>query len=344
MNSIAGYNRRRRQNNPHFTLPDTQTISEGDSTHSSKIDTQMFQNVVVEGMKNGDLQHSSQITYHTVWNQFLQFLDGFKNLPSLWEQKMVMFAAHLGNQGTQASTVGSYMSALRYKLRKDGVEIPDKNFEIASIIRTCKIKNNAVHYRCGISKNMLKELLQTVKKHFLDKGQQYQFVLFRAVFLTAYYGMFRIGEIAQGPHSLKMENVKKSTNKYKYLMILRSSKTHGEGDFPHTVSVPQVVDVEETEQLYDPVQAIDDYKALRPQTSPKANFFVLQDGSPIKCYALRRVLKTILSLSNYSQEIFDFHSWRVGRASDLLHSAVPFHLVKKWGNWKSNSILKYFKF
>lgn len=295
-------------------------------------------------MKNGDLQQTSSYTYHLVWRQFLNFLGGFKNLPELWEQKMVMFAAHLGNEGCQPGTVSSYMSAIRYKLRKDGVDIPDKNFEIASIIRTCKMKNNRVFYRCGITKPMMKDLLLALKRTLKDKGQEYLFYMYRAVFLTAYYGMFRIGEIAQGPHTMKFCDVKQSSNKNKYLVILRSSKTHGKGDFPHTVNIPQVVDVEEENMLFDPFQALNDYKLRRPRTDDQQNFFVFRDGTPLKCNTLRRMLYRILAAANYNKEIFDFHSWRVGRASDLLRSGIPFHLVKKWGNWKSDSILKYFKF
>lgn len=224
------------------------------------------------------------------------------------------------------------------------MDIPDKNFEIVSIIRTCKLKNNRVFYQCGISKTMMKELLMTLKAELKDKGQNYLFYLYRAVFLTAYYGMFRIGEIAQGPHSIKQQDVKQSSNKTKYLIVLRSSKTHGKADFPHTVNIPQVVDVEETNPLFDPYIALNEYRARRPTTEQAMNFFVFQDGTPLKCSTLRRMLYRILKAANFSSEIFDFHSWRVGRASDLLHSGVPFHLVKKWGNWKSDSILKYFKF
>lgn len=294
-------------------------------------------------MKNGDLAPSTSETYHTVWRNFLNFLNEFKNLPSKYEDKMVMYAAHLGNEGAHSATVGSYMSAIRYKLRKDGIDIPDKNFEIASIIRTCKLKNNRVFYRCGISKPMLKDLLQATKELLYDNGQEYQYFLYRAIFLTAYYGMFRIGEIAQGPHSVTASDVKPSTNKNKFLLILRSSKTHGKGDHPHTVNIPQVVDVEEDRTINDPYQALNDYRVRRP-VGGSDNFFLLQDGTPVKTYQVRAMLKRVIVKANYDPEILDFHSFRVGRASDLLNSSVPFHIVKKWGNWKSNSILRYFKF
>lgn len=335
---ISGYSRKKTKKDSHYKLPETD--EEGQSTHSSMLDTTLFRNVVVEGMKNGDLRDSSKVMYHSIWQNFLQFLQGFKNLPAKWEDKMVMYAAHLGNIGEFSQTVSSYMSAIRYKLRKDGVHIPDRNFEIASIIRTCKLKNDQVHYRCGISKNMTKELVRAVKELFLDQGQEYLYYLYRAVFLTAYYGMFRIGEIGESPHALKSADVKKSLNKEKFLMVLRSSKTHGKGDHPHTVSIPQVVDVQEDENIFDPFVAIQDYMSRKPQST---QFFVHSDGSPLKTHQIRKAFKKTLKCAHFDPEIFDFHSYRVGRASDLLSSSVPFEIVKKWGNWKSDSIWKYFK-
>lgn len=292
-------------------------------------------------MKNGDIRPSTQKTYHKTWTNFLQFLDGFKNLPTKWEDKMVMYAAHLGNIGEHSQTVASYMSAIRYKLRKDGLVIPDKNFEIASIIRTCKLKNDTVRYRCGLTRKMTEDLILATKQLFGDVGQMYLFKLYRALFLTAYYGMFRIGELGSSPHSLKATDVKEASNKSKFLLILRSSKTHGKGDHPHTVNVPQVVDINPDNRLFNPHAALADFQNSRPQA---VNFFVYQDGTPVTPEQIRKTFKKVLRLANFDTEIFDFHSFRVGRASELLANAVPFEIVKKWGNWKSDSIWKYFKF
>lgn len=222
---------------------------------------------------------------------------------------MVMYAAHLGNVGEYSQTVASYMSAIRYKLRKDGIQIPDKNFEIASIIRTCKLKNDEVRYCCGITKQMTKDLIRAAHRLYEKNGQHYLYILYRAVFLTTYYGMFRIGEIADSEHSLKAADVKQAENKNKFLLILRSSKTHGKGDHPHTVAIPQVVDIPEEDLMFDPSQALREYEALKPKSN---NFFVFQDGSPLKIQQLRRVFYKILKLANFDVDIFDFHSFRVG--------------------------------
>lgn len=254
---------------------------------------------------------------------------------------MVMYAAHLGNVGETSQTVASYMSAIRYKLRKDGLDIPDRNFEIASIIRTCKLKNDQVRYRCGLTKKMTEDLVLAAQRLLLGKGQTYLFKMYRAVFLVAYYGMFRIGELGDSPHALQACDVKVSTNKTKFLLILRSSKTHGKGDHPHTVNIPQLVDVNFDNDLFNPYLALLDFQNIRPKAD---NFFIHQDGSPLQVTHIRTMFKKVLKQANFDTEIFDFHSYRVGRATELLANSVPFEIVKKWGNWKSDSIWKYFKF
>lgn len=151
--------------------------------------------------------------------------------------------------------------------------------------------------------------------------------------------MMRIGEIGHSDHAVKAADVKQSSNKRNFLLILRSSKMHGKGNHPHTISIPQVVDVDEEN---DPYLAIKDYMEVRPKDAQE--FFVLRDGSPLKLPLIRRIFKKLLTIAHFDVEIFDFHSFRVGRASDLLASSIPFEIIKKWGNWKSDSIWKYFKF
>ena len=50
-----------------------------------------------------------------------------------------------------------------------------------------------------------------------------------ALFATAYYGLFRVGEITDSQHAVKACDVHIGVNKRKLLFILRTSKTHTEG-------------------------------------------------------------------------------------------------------------------
>ena len=54
--------------------------------------------------------------------------------------------------------------------------------------------------------------------------------LYKALLCTAYYGLFRIGELTQSLHVVKAADVHVGENKNKLMFILHMSKTHSKGD------------------------------------------------------------------------------------------------------------------
>lgn len=345
--SSTGYRKKRLPRNKrrkHFDLDEVLSLQGDCRSQSSKTSSELFRNVVVEGIKHHDLEDSTKKTYHTIWKDFLIFLSDFDNLPQDWEDKMVMYAAHLANTGTYSATVSSYMSAIRYKLKKDGVTLNNILLEIASIVRSCKKLNDKVILREPLHKHMLKRLLDIVHEYMSEEGQLYLLKLYKAMFTIAYYGFMRIGELTASKHVIKMKDVKIALNKKSVMILLRSSKTHGAGHRPKEIKIPQVVDVEELNLNHSPFHLLSEYKAARPKTSPQKQFFVFKDGSPVKPHHFRALMKKCLKLAGYDVEVYDCHSWRIGCCHDLLSAGVPLSLVKKWGRWKDdNSVLKYFK-
>ena len=57
------------------------------------------------------------------------------------------------------------------------------------------------------------------------------------MFVSAYYGLLRIGKIALGLHVIKVTDVHVGVNKKKVLFVLRSSKTHVLGSKPQIVKI-----------------------------------------------------------------------------------------------------------
>lgn len=60
------------------------------------------------------------------------------------------------------------------------------------------------------------------------KQQPYLEYMYKALFAIGYYGMLRVGELTCSPHVLKAKNFHLGRNKKKLMLILYSSKTHGE--------------------------------------------------------------------------------------------------------------------
>lgn len=189
-----------------------------------KISLDLFSRIV-ERLSNDGIQPTTKIMYHSVWCNFNKFLLSFDDLPTTWEDKMVLYASFLADIGSSSSTVSSYMSAIRYVLRHDGIEINNSCCKLSSIIRACKLHNDVITVRQPIRSGLLELILDQVDEIYIKNGQPYLGALYKAVFSSAYYGLMRISELV-GKHAIKTGDVhiSKNVNKAKVKLVLRSSK------------------------------------------------------------------------------------------------------------------------
>ena len=82
-------------------------------------------------------------------------------------------------------------------------------------------------------------ILNSIDKLF-KTPQPYLCILYRTIFITAYYGLFRVGELTNSPHVVKACDIHIGQNKNKLLFVLRSSKTHDEGNKPQIIKINSV--------------------------------------------------------------------------------------------------------
>ena len=93
-----------------------------------------------------------------------------------------------------------------------------------------------VKIRLPIHKNLLEcSLFEIERKFEIITKDNYKSALFKTVFLTGYYGLFRIGELTESPNVVKAADVHEGNNKNKYLFILHTSKTHNIGNPPQKI-------------------------------------------------------------------------------------------------------------
>lgn len=299
---------------------------------------------IVDRLSNADVCQATKDMYHSVWCNFNRFLLCFDDLPTTWEEKLVLYASFLADIGTASATVASYMSALKYVLRHDGVDLNNESCKLASIIRACKLHNDVVSVRLPIGFNLHNLILKEIDNFFMNKGQPYLSALYRAITAMGYYGMMRISELV-GKHAILAEDVKISTNllKRKVKCILRSSKTH------HTGNVPQIIDVIPDQLVLGttncPFNILKNFSHVRPKRiAAGAQYFVFADGSRVTDRHYRAVLRRILKNLNLPPKSFNTHSLRIGRASTLFKRKVPVQIIQKLGRWKYvSTAFKYFK-
>ena len=64
--------------------------------------------------------------------------------------------------------------------------------------------------------------------------------------------------------------------------------------------------------------------------------FVFRDKQPVIGDQARRLLKSLIDQLGLDSSVYDMHSLRIGRTSDLIKFKYPPEEVKHMGRWRSN--------
>ena len=129
-------------------------------------------------------------------------------------------------------------------------------------------------------------------------------LVYKTMLLMVYYGLFRVGEIAAGNHTIKAKDVLVRQNKNKILIVLYSSKTHGKESHPQTVKISTIEKYQSKTCFFCPFTAMRIYgKARGPFIFDQEQFFVFSDHLPVQPTHIRTVLKTLLERLNLNPEL-----------------------------------------
>ena len=167
---------------------------------------------IVERLKMDRFRSSTKSTYYTVWKLFNQFFIKLDTKPATWEERLVLFVGYLIETKKKSSTIHSYISAICAVLREDGEILNEDSFLLASLTKACKYKNDRVRTRLPIRKGLLKLMISAIHEIY-GNTQPYLTILYQAMFITAYYGLFRVGEITMSQHVIKAKDVHIGVNK-----------------------------------------------------------------------------------------------------------------------------------
>ena len=163
----------------------------------------------------------------------------------------------------------------------NNIEIDEDTYLLGSLTKACRVHNDHFTQRLPIQKGMLGVLIKNTDMWFQAKGQPFLSVLYRTLFSTAYFGLFRVGELTTGEHPVKVTDVKIGENKNKFLFILRSSKTHNKDVKPQRVTISSTAPFikqrepypEIKESSWCPFYLLQAYRQIRPKYKSKAEPF-----------------------------------------------------------------------
>ena len=311
---------------------------------------------ILDNLKLQRHRSSTRKNYYSVWKLFNEFFIHLDVKPDNWEDHIILFSGYLIDNDRKLSTVKSYISAIKTVLKADDVEINENRYLINSLTRVCSFQNDRICMRLPIRKNLLFLLMDKIPDVFRG-AQPYLITLYRAVFIAAYLGLFRVSEITESQHVLRAVDVKIADNKKKIKFILQTLKTHWKNTKPQVIKIMSDNNsgVNRRRQartkkkmhvkIYCPFKQLQNYINIRGRIkNDNEQCFIFQDGSPVTPNHYRSVLKKTIKLCGLHPTNYGCHSTRAGRAIDLVEvMKLDVPRVKVLGCWKSNIIYQYLK-
>ena len=111
------------------------------------------------------------------------------------------FVAWLSVQNYAAATINTYVSAVEYFHNVMGFEDPTKDFLVSKLLEGCRRSNPSVDKREPISLSTLQKIVEVLPSIC---SSTFETLMFKAVFLMAFFGFMRVGGICSQftpPHS-----------------------------------------------------------------------------------------------------------------------------------------------
>ena len=309
-------------------------------TSSTTISTADMQ-AIVERLRGEGNRSSTRMNYYTIWKKFNQFVIKLDFKPDSWEERLVLFVGYLVQNKRKSSTIKSYISAIRSVLRDDGENLCENKYLLTSLTKACRYVNDQVRTRLPIRKPLLMLILEAIDSIFTGE-QPYLSQLYKTLFSTCYYGLFRVGEVTDGEHAVRARDVHIGVNKKKMLFVLHTSKTHWLDAKPQTIKISSQGEIGSCE--FCPFKLLNDYIEMRGnRDSDDETFFVFSDKTAVSAVNFRLTLRKVLKTLQLDETLYSPSSFRAGRAVDLDGMQVSLESIKILGRWRSSAVFTYLK-
>ena len=292
---------------------------------------------IVERLRLERHRSSTQAQYYCVWKLFNKFFIKLDIKPTSWEDRLTLFVGYLVHTGRKSTTIKSYISAVKAVLATGHIKLKEDRALLNSLTRACRLRYNRVSTKLPIKKPLLEQILHATDTIF--DQQLYLKLMYKVLFITAYYGLFRIGELTYSKHTVKTADVQVGVNKNKLQFILHSSKTHCKGNKPQIIKISASTT---SNRNYCPFSLVKQYLVERPhKCDSREQFFVFSDCSPVKPHHFRTTLKSAIKIIGLDHGLYGSHCFRAGQSVDLLKAGISVETIKKIGRWKSNAVYTY---
>ena len=281
--------------------------------------------------------NGSILRYNQAWAAFKLFCE-VRNLPlelPAPPQLIAMFLADQSLKGRKPTTVRGDLAGVAWAHKVRGHPDPSNNFLLKKQLQGMTKTGDPVRQMKPLTWDLLKKVLIALK----DEYSGYLCLLLRAVYLTAYAASLRISEFAKTPgskHTLLLSNVAFSYDGKREGMVLTLDS------YKHSARPARLIVPASQSQEACPVRAVKVF--LKVRSKNEGPLFIKEDGKPISRDLVATSLKRCVSRCGLDPELFNTHSFRAGRTTDLVDWGTSDAVIRESGRWGSNAFLNYVRF
>ena len=291
---------------------------------------------------HSSLSERSRKQYSRAWVVFSEFYTRYQSADLTFPVStacIALFISLLCAKGLAPATISSYLSAIAYVHKIKGYLDPTKSSLIEKLLVALSRRGQA-DVRMPISRPLLYELVSALQH---TSPSAYRRSLFGAMFMTAFYGFFRIGELScaskkQVDTVLQFDHVTflKQSSRVTAVKIVITKFKHNTNNRPFVITIES-----EPSETFCPVQTLLDYIKLRGHQ--KGPLFACADGEAISTNDFNLELRRALTFCGLDCSRYKSHSFRIGAACHASEKGFSDSHIRALGRWRSDAFRTYIR-
>ena len=270
----------------------------------------------LQALVGSSISEGSKKSYQRAWSVYSQFSGRFGGssipTPPLSPAAVALFISYLSESKLVPSTISSYISALSYAHKLKSYPDPTKSILIRKLL-SAQSRRSSPDVRLPITRLVLHELIAALSH---TNGSAFQRTLYTAMFLIAFYGFFRVGEIAA-----KTKGSVQSLLQFRQLQSLPNAHTARTAritisEFKHNTSYRPfgVLIRSEEAQPFGPLHALVQYCEVRGTSN--GPLFCFPDSSQVTVGQFNTELHRCLTFCDLDTAHYKSHSFHMLRLGD----------------------------
>ena len=242
-----------------------------------------------------------------------------------------LFIIHLHQRNYAPNTIRTFVSAVAYYHKLHQYSDPSDSFIVSKTLKGLYKLRPSVDVRQPITRSMLHQLYDILPQ---VSANGYDTILFRAMFLFAFYALARISEITEcrSTHNIIYSDLQVLSKPSRIIVTFRT--------FKHSVVKQSVSIYCHHPHQFCPVHNMLGYLGVRPNAN---HLFVTCKGTPVPRLLFTYILKQCILHARLDPKLYTSHSFRIGGATYSAEKGLSALAIQRLGRWRSNAFMKYLR-